>query len=340
MKFYIDESGDYRVPENLITHKACVTLSIAVSDLIRKELRAEFERFCSKLNASEHENGEPKGAKLSKENRAEFCELLSRFKGGLLVIPTTVDLSLIAFLQKEQKPIQERMYQHLNDLTKIMLHESMREDLRLLAKQFSNLSQQQCLKVFSLVNCIYESLHNAIIFLSTHGHEASWETISYEIDRTNVRPNSREKIVFSKMIGGWISAWSKSKPFTLIKEIHTPNHPFVRNFDTLQGIDGNKLIEGKIIWSDSRKSWGVRLADFASNIVYNAVNDLDDRNGNATLFASLMRSSPYSFKKGPGLISPYKKIPNDILKLFRGKYRLLSEFMRIKETNNPRSLTN
>ena len=53
MKFYIDESGDYRIPENVITHKACVTLSIAVSDLIRKELRAEFERFCSKLNASD-----------------------------------------------------------------------------------------------------------------------------------------------------------------------------------------------------------------------------------------------------------------------------------------------
>lgn len=339
MKFYIDESGDYRIPDNLITHKACVTLSIVVSDLIHEKLRAEFERFCSKLNTSEYEDGEPKGAKLTKEHRAEFCELLSGLR-GLLIIPTTIDLSLIAFLQQEHKPIQEKMYKHLNELTHKMLHESMREDLRLLAKQFNNLSLQQCLKIFSLANCLYESLWSAIIYLSSEGHEASWETISYEIDRTNVRRNSREEIVFTQLIGGWISAWSKSRPFTLIKEIHTPDHPFVRNFDTSDGtLDGNKLIEGKIIWSDSRQSWGVRLADFASNVVYNAVNDLDDRNGNATLFASLMRSSPYGFKKGPGLFSPYKEIPNDISRLFRAKYRLLSESMK-KQTHKLRSEAN
>jgi hypothetical protein len=338
MKFYIDESGDYRIPDKLITHKACVTVGVAVSDLIHEQLRKGFESFCRKLMPSEHKNGEPKGAKLTNEHRSEFCELLSGFK-GFLIIPSTIDLSLIAFLQKDYKPIQERMYEHLHDLTHTMLHESMCEDLRLLAKQFNNLSLEQCLKIFSLAKCIHESLRSAIIYLSSNGHEASWETILYEIDRTNVRPNSREEIVFTQMIRGWIFSWSKSEPFTLIKEVHTPDHPLVRNFDTPEGtLDGNKLFEDKIIWTDSRKSWGVRLADFASSIVYNAVNDLDDRNGSVTLFASLMRSMPYSLKDGPGLFSPYK-IPNDILKLFRGKYRLLGESMK-KRTNKLRYETN
>jgi hypothetical protein len=61
-------------------------------------------------------------------------------------------------------------------------HERAREELRLIGRQFKNLSVPQALRLFALANCFREALHHSIILLANRGHEASWNAIRYEID--------------------------------------------------------------------------------------------------------------------------------------------------------------
>jgi len=173
---------------------------------------------------------------------------------------------------------------------------------------------------------LYVSMRYSILALSTGDNENSWNNIEIEIDRSNKRLDSREKIIFTKMIGMWFEAWSKKIPFTLIEEIHTSKHPFVKNYCSKNGIEGNKLINKNLKWTDSKDSFGIRISDIASNIIFNAVNDLENKDNTFITFCELMKLSPYGFDDGPGLFTPFD-ITNDIHKLFSRKYKALGEEM-------------
>src|SRR6266536_3139391 len=142
----------------------------------------------------------------------------------------------------------------------------------LIARQYRNLSINQALRIYSLSNCILEALEHAIIFLGNRGHEKVWEDVRFEIERVQVRPNSREEKVFSLMVLAWLTGWSRSRPFTLVREIHTPDHPFVRKYALSDGIDIGKLVRGRIDWVDSSESGGMQIADIGAKIVYQAAH--------------------------------------------------------------------
>ena len=90
----------------------------------------------------------------------------------------------------------------------------------------------------------------------------------------------------------------------MILGIHTAEHPLVKKYSRGDKMNLNALVKDNLAWVDSKEHWGVRVADIAANIVYQAVRDLDDRKERATLFALLMRSSLLQPGKGPGLMSP------------------------------------
>jgi Protein of unknown function (DUF3800) len=325
MYFYFDESGDFAIPSSLTTHKAAVVMGVVVSDLIHNELRQQFHRFVAGLDASECLKGEPKGARLSYAHRRAFCEMLTGYD-GIFLTPVTLDLSSLS--GSGEKQMTEGMYQSLCTSAEAMLYPEGRESMLLIARQYRNLSINQVLRIYSLANCIREALEHAIIFLANRGHEKAWEDVRFEIDRVQVRPNSREEKVFSRMVLAWLAGWSRSKPFTLVREIHTPDHPFVRKYDLSDSIDASKLVRDRIYWVDSSESWGVQMADIGATIVYQAAHATDDRDGLISLYASLMRKSPYGAKRGPGLFSPL-----EVSEITGAKYMLLSEAMRRRSSS-------
>lgn len=321
MYFYFDESGDFAIPDNPATHRAAVVMGVAVSDLIHDELRQQYRRFVASLDASECLNGEPKGSRLSYVHRKAFCEMLYGYD-GISLTPVTLDLSSLS--RSGEKQMTEGMYQALRASAEAMLHLKGRESMLLMARQYRNLSINQALRIYSLANCIRVALEHAILFLGSRGHEKAWEDVRFEIDRVQVRPNSREEKVFSRMVLAWLAGWGRLRPFTTIRGIHTPDHLFVRKYRLpVGGIDAGKLVGNRVFWVNSSESWGVQMADIGATIVYQAAHATNDGDGLISLYASLMRKSPYGPRRGPGLFTPLSEVPE----ITGAKYMLLSEAM-------------
>ena len=320
MHFYFDESGDFSPATQPGEHLAGVVMGVAVSNAVRRELENDFAAFEASLNPSERESGEAKGRLLSQESRQRFCDLLARYD-GISLTPVTLDLSELSSTYRDH--LSQEMHDVIVAHSEKMIHESARQELLLLARQVSNLSTSQLLRIYAWCYCIGEAIQHAVLFLSTGPHAESWRQVRFEIDRVQLHSGSREERVVAIMIYSWLVAWSVRKPLVTIREIHTPDHPFVEEYQTERGTNLNKLLQQNFNWVSSSESWGIRIADIGANIVYRAVQDLDDRNGNVSIFASLMRKSRYGYARGPGLFSP-TEVPDHI----EAKYMVLSEVMR------------
>lgn len=322
MRFYLDEAGSFSPPADPSRHQACVVMGVAVADSSAPNLEAKFRHFVDSLSADETVDGEPRGYLLTTDHEMEFCEILHTCS-GISLTPVTLDLAYVQGVNPTK--YRDDFREVLAAGTEKWPNREAATDWQLLAQQARNLSFPQLLRIHGYANCVQEALHHAIVFLSHGEFAASWHTVGIDIDRVQARPGSREERVFSRMMFSWLQAWSKERPQPTIREIHTADHPFVRNYVKDRRIDMTALLWDKISWVDSKESWGIQIADIAASIVYKAVQDLDDAQGAATRFGSLMRSSNYGSGRGPGLYSPTDPSSNEWI---RGKYLVLQEMMR------------
>jgi len=319
MKFFFDESGSFAIPDSWLTHRAAVVMGVAIPEVIEEPLHREFDDFAATLHRTEKEGGEPKGGLLSPQHRSDFSDRLAAHD-GVLVIPVTLDLSCLT----RHRDFPNHMGNLLADWAALMHSDEAKDALRLAGRQFANLSLEQALRLYSLANCMREALQHAILFRTSRPYEACWDSVSFTVDRVQERPNSREEQVFSAIVFGWISGWTRRHPFDLLEGLHTKDNPFIRKYDTEEGISLTRLMKGNIHWVDSKASWGVQVADIAATIVREAVRDLSDDNGAIRRFVSLMRSSTYGAAKGPGLFAP---VP-EATELLQAKYWKLAEARR------------
>jgi hypothetical protein len=288
MDFYVDESGAFSIPPGFMQHNACVVVCVVISDLKKEHLKNEFESFSSNLPADLLVNGEPKGSKFDNHKKFEFCEMLSRFKDNLLIIPITLDMTLISMLS-DQNNLKQKLHDACIEYCDYMQQESLKNELRLLARQWMNISYQETLKIACYAYVLFISMRHSILALSTGGNEVSWNKVNIEIDRSNKKLNSREKIIFSKMLGMWFESWSRKEPFAFIRQIHD-QHFLVKNCNSQDGLNHEELNHGEIIkdinWGDSKDSWGLQVADIACSIVYSAANDLENQKGSFAPFCN------------------------------------------------------
>ena len=324
MNFYIDESGTFSIPQGIIQHKACVVTCVVISDIKLKSLENKFLSFCSNLPPHMISNGEPKGSNFDVDKKLEFCEMLSEFRDYMLVIPVTLDMTLLAMLDSQRK-MKTIIRDKILELCVNVEHESTRNELELLGKQIGNISEEDFLKISCYAYAFFISFQHAVMVLSINGNEKSWDDIILEIDRINPKKDSREKLIFNKMVSMWGESWSKKSPIKLLKDIHTDDHPIVRNFNLKDGLDSRK-ITALTDWSDSKQSWGLQVADIASNIVYCAVNDLENHYNSFTPFCKLMTLSTYGYDDGPGLFTPFE-MRKEEYDLIRSKYIKLGKEM-------------
>lgn len=323
MKFFFDESGDFRIPKNKNEYKVGVVMGITISEIAEERLYKKFREFVSELSYNEFERGEPKGYLLTNENKIKFCELLFKSE-GIQLTPVTLDLAPLS--GSGYINLNDHMAESLRLQARRMKYKTMRDELLLLSRQVGNLSTVQALRIYSLSNCFREALHHAIIFLSEGKYEECWNNLKYVIDRYQVCENSREERIFSKLILAWLSGWSKEHPFLRIEEIHTQDHIIMKKYHLGYAFDIGALLIDKIYWKESSDFIGLQIADIASNIVYRASTELNDKNDSISIFASLMRSSHYGYKRGPGLFTPISLVP-----VSRAKFLPLIQAMEQKD---------
>lgn len=317
MHFFFDESGQFRPPEANNRHSASVVTAVVVPDDQMRALQDSFEAFETSRSPQETENGELKGSLLTDSSRMDFCDLLNR-NPSVMVIPTTLEMSGLPSTFTHR--FSAEMSQRLVEASAMMVHEKARNEVGLLSRQFKNLSPQQGLRLFALTNCLRVALYHAVLVYSGPAYSGSWEEVSFRVDRNQTGRGSREQKVASFILFSWLQAMSKKWPLDLIEGVHVPGHPFVDKYGMGNAIDLVKLIKNNLYWDDSRTNWGIRAADVAANIVYQAVQQLDDRQGRASLFARLMMSSPLDPRKGPGLTTMTSEGATDAVAM---KYQIL-----------------
>ncbi len=305
MRIYIDESGSFQVPKSPTEHAAGVVVGIIVPEIREQVLFDEYAKYVSSLDKAEREGIEPKGSRISRDNRRRFADMLAGVP-GVMMIPTTVDLSELV---GHAEGCAVRLSMSLDRFAGTCVHQSMRDEMALLSRQVGRLSVPELLKLVLYTTCIQECVHHAVAHLSEPPFRDCWGKVDIVIDRLSKSQESREKQVFQSMLLPWLTAWSKRRPLRLTEGIHTDDHPFVLNYDTNDGSDMRRLYSDGVRWADSAAEPGIQVADIAAAIVFSAVHDLQNHDNRLPDFLSLMRCCPLATRDGPGMIS---LLPKDV----------------------------
>lgn len=322
MHFFFDESGDFSIPTTG-EHKCAVVCGLVVPETVQTCLFAQFEAFASGLRNDEKNQGEPKGTLLRDESRTGFCRLLNNYCGQVLVTPTVLALSIGS--AEMANNVCEHMKARLSEEAKRCVHATMQGEMQELARQWGNLSVNEGLRLLALTSCFWEAIEHSVVFLSEKPYHPCWESLHFVVDAVRTARLSRDERVFQRMVLMWLTAWTKRRPLTTITEIHTPDHPFERNYCLDDGtFDLGKMLRGNMSFHRSADSSGLQMTDICSNIVYRAVHDLNNYNGRLLVFKLLMKNCPYGpARGGPGLIH----IHESESRIEAEKYRLLKQVM-------------
>lgn len=271
MYFYLDESGDFRVPTDGRQHAVGIVLGVVIPDETQPDVFRRFSRFTRSLPAGAFSGGEPKGRLLDAASRRDFAELIAVDK-SILVCPIMLDLTLLG--RRSEVDVRSSVVCRLNEWASVCKHQSMREELELLARQFRNLSTEQALRLATWARCILRCIQHSVISHCGEEYHASWSRPHFEIDLVQIRKGSREERVFETMLLAWLAGWSVNTPLITLEEIHTSEHPFIQLYGLHEGIDVAKLVRGNVRFVSSRDSLGVQIADMGATIVSEAVRGL------------------------------------------------------------------
>lgn len=299
MLFFYDESGDFKPSGKRDRHKCAVVCGIVVPDLLVDRVRSDYATFVSSLRSEETIRGEPKGHLLSDNNRFLFCEILNGYPPVLLT-PKIVDLAMEA---AEGERVRATVFRALENAAEAFIYDGPRRSMRLLSRQWRNLSDCQALRLLTLASCFWESLQHSVLFHSNAKYDACWDSLAFYVDAVRLDSGARENALFRTLIMAWLAAWSSDRPLITIGEIHTPEHPLVRRFRRADGkYDIGSMLRGNVKFSDSAHSWGLQVADIASSIIYQAAHDLQNHGGRLGLFRKLMANCPYPLADAPILL--------------------------------------
>lgn len=262
MRFFIDEAGDFAIPGTAAEHRVAVAAAVAFSDRGWESIGPKYASFRSELASVELRSGEPRWHLLTRSHREQFLGLL-RHDEGVSITPVTLDLSHLVGVDWLKK-----MLDRLRREPSLMVYDTAKAQMETLYRQVVNLSAVQQLRIYSWAYCVHQALYHAILFLGNGPDDSSWETVRIEIDAVQRAAGAREERVFRLMLLAWLAGWSKAEPFVTIKDLHTREHPFIKNYDTNGGVDLGKLVRPNLSWGVSAQSDGLQIADLVAGAVY------------------------------------------------------------------------
>jgi hypothetical protein len=298
MKFFFDESGDFRVPDDQQQHAVGIVVGVVVPETQEAPLWKRFREFIARLPLSAFKNDEPKGHLLDEEARRAFAVLVSELE-GILICPTMLDLTSMAGHALE---LRDKVIKKLETTAALCEHESMQGEVSLLGRQFGNLSPEVAFRLGSWAQCIKRCIDDSVFSHSCPQFHDCWAKMTFEMDPVQPNAGSREQQVFTKMLPGWVTAWCKKQPIVLIEEVHTENHPFVREWETEGGIDLGKMFRGNLQFRSSNESLGLQIADMAASVARKAVLGIVSAY-DLMSYGVMMSKSPRSATHAHGIFS-------------------------------------
>lgn len=297
MRFYFDEAGDFAVPQDPNTHAVGIVVGVDIPELIEQQVFAAYQQFVSTLSTTEFKKGEPKGNLLSDTHLREFAEMMAVTK-DLLITTTLIDLSTLAGGRSAES--EKCVEAKFDKIASQCVYDSLRQEIELLKRQYVNLSRNQKLRLFGWSTCIFETLHQCVLWRADRRFDRCWQDIEYNIDPVQVKEGSREQQFFEMQVLAWVTGRTKSKPFLLIEEWHVSDHPFVGHYETDKGVDVGLLLRDKIRWPTSAASLGLQIADISASIVRKAVFGVANADSLNT-YGLLMTRSKLGDRYAPGL---------------------------------------
>jgi len=312
MLLYFDESGGFEArPQG---HRAGIVVGVALPESARDDVFCRFEEFLGTLTQAERDRAEPKGARLSDDSRCRFSEFVADCE-DLLVVVTMLDLTTLARL--DAATLRESIVKKLNWWARQCRYQTLRDEVKLLAKQVGNLSVPQTLRLVATARCVMRALAHAVIRYAGDGHRPCWNTINLELDAVQTRAGSREQTVFETLLPAWITGWSIQEPITLIEELHTPDHPFVKQYETGERIDLGAMLRGNVHWRKSAGNPGIQIADMAATVVSQAVHGIATQR-KLRDYGTLMTQAMVSRQNDIGIFSLVESSPEDIAQRYAG----------------------
>src|SRR5713226_5233603 len=142
MKFYFDESGDFRLDDDGV-QRIGIVAGITIPESAEAEVFARFDEFVATLSSSAFKKREPKGNLLTYEERRRFAQMIAE-NDKIVVTPAMLD---IASIKRAKKDVRGNMVRRMRELAEQCIHDTMRGQARLLANQFKNLSDNQSLRL-------------------------------------------------------------------------------------------------------------------------------------------------------------------------------------------------
>ncbi len=270
MNFYFDESGDFRLDDDGV-QRVGIVAGITIPESAEADVFARFDDFVATLAPSAFKEREPKGNRLTFDERRRFAEMIA-FNKQIVVTPAMLD---IASINRAKKDVRGDMVRRMRELAEQCIYDTMREEAHLLANQFKNLSDSQSLRLGSVAYCIKRAFEQTIIVLSGEEYFDCWEQMRFEIDPVQVSRGCREELVFKWTMLGWLQGWSQESPAMTITEIHTKNHPLVKNYMTSdRKFDLCTIFKDNLHYPRSSDSKGLQIADMAASIMHHAVRGI------------------------------------------------------------------
>jgi len=270
MKFYFDESGDFRLDDDGL-QRVGIVAGITIPESAEAEVFDRFDEFVETLSPSAFKKGEPKGNLLTYEERRRFAQMIAD-NDRIIVTPAMLD---IASIHRAKKDVRGNMVRRMQKLAEQCIHDKMRGQARLLAKQFKNLSDNQSLRLGSVAYCIKRAFEQTIILLSGKEYFDCWDQMRFEIDPVQVRRGGREELTFKWTMLGWLQGWSQKMPTMIITEIHTEDHPLMKNYSTTNDkFNLTKIYRDNLHYPLSSESKGLQIADMAASIMHHAVSGI------------------------------------------------------------------
>lgn len=270
MKFYFDESGDFRLDDQAVVPVGIV-VGITIPESAEPEVLTRFDDFIATLAPSAFKKGEPKGHLLTLQDRTRFAEMIAA-NHRIVVTPTILD---IASINRANLDVRRMMVRRIRELAEQCVYDTMRDEADLLARQFKNLSENQSLRLCSVAYCIKRAFEQTIFLMSGKEFFHCWNEMRFEIDPVNIQQDNREQMVFKWAMLGWLQGWSQQSPTMLIKEIHTSDHPLIQHYSTADDkFDLNKIYKDNLHYPRSSASKGLQIADMACSIVRHVVQGI------------------------------------------------------------------
>jgi hypothetical protein len=299
MKFYFDESGNFRLHDDGIARTGIVA-GVTIPESAETDVFAKFDAFLASLCPTAfNKKGEPKGSLLKGDERARFARMVAA-EERIVVSPAILDITSIS---KSKKDVRASMAAKLRSLAEQCIHQQLRDETHLIASQFKNLSDNQALRMGTIVYCIKRAFEQTVILMGGREYDDCWRDFRFEIDPADVRPDGREQVVFKWIMLGWLQGWSQKSPTMLITEVHTKDHPLIKNFSNENDkFDYGKIYKDNIHYPDSAASKGLQIADMATTIINRAVNGVTDTHS-LTDYGYLLKNNLYSSTHVHGLFT-------------------------------------